>query len=954
MAILRTRLFCGDVRAQGRGPVAHIYEAMLRARVLVLCVLAVLAQKEIHAQAQESLKIQISLGHKTLKRVPFYLRLVPSDGVTVDDDEVWKGTAGGGDVETRTYSISYLNIEIKPIQDMHVIWAHLIANSDADTVKRLTQDPALRPDSRKITFGLNADGTRGFSLTMDQLLHEKYFWIPSLDVYISAGDSPVTFSEAQGRLSPYSGSRILDKVERAPEASYSEFKSKWEDMGDPAYTNQAQEGPGHVVCLTWDSAIHKFGIDRGAGVWNDYGNPDHFRFWFEFANLSAGIIPYWKSQTLEKGLPILTTVLVRDGVRYEVEQFAYPLNGPSQKRSGDLNMVLMQRVRLTDLSGKARVVPVSMVHERALPSKGDGGIAAERLDGRLLLEDEGHRNVLLEVNPEGADVSWAGVKDGSQELKSAHEPGLESKRVDITLSVSLPANGVREFSVTLPSPTGAAEGSETFTSLDYETARTNTLKFWRDYLAHGAEFDVPESAVNDLFRANLWHALMLPRRHNDGGIDLPYSNFAYSQTGTPWPVNQSVYVDYMLYGLRGYNKIASEELQAIYHNNQEPDGRVGGYANWLAYTPGMLYSVAQDYLLSNDRESFEQLLPDTIKALDWTIAQIQSAASAPGRTGGLVAGPLNDLTAAGYWAFNQAYLYAGLERMGRALERDGNPRAAECLKIAEEYRATIVRAISQATVASPLVQLRDHTWTPYVPSNAADPGRDFQKWYPSDVDTGAAHLIRLEALPAQGELADSLLNDHEDNLFLNGWGLANEPVYNQQATAYLLRDDVKATIRTFYSMMAGGFSHGAYEPVEHRWRWGQYFGPPSTDGAWFELYRNMLIREEDDHTLLLAQATPRAWLENGKEISVKNAPTWFGKLSYDVRSHASSGSIGATFQLDGYQPGTTVVLRLRHPEGKLLRGVTVNGKPWRDFDAQKEWIRIPNVGGEKYSIVAAY
>ena len=36
-------------------------------------------------------------------------------------------------------------------------------------------------------------------------------------------------------------------------------------------------------------------------------------------------------------------------------------------------------------------------------------------------------------------------------------------------------------------------------------------------------------------------------------IDLPYSNFAYSQTGTPWPVNQAVYVDYMLHDLRGYH-----------------------------------------------------------------------------------------------------------------------------------------------------------------------------------------------------------------------------------------------------------------------------------------------------------------------------------------------------------------------------------------------------------------
>ena len=132
----------------------------------------------------------------------------------------------------------------------------------------------------------------------------------------------------QKQLAPYAGLRVLDKVEKEPEATYDEYKAKWADMGSPEYMHPVKEGPGHIVCLTWDSAIPKFGIDRGAGVWNDYGNPDQFRLWYEFGNLAEGIGPYWKSQTLRDGLPVVTTVFDRDQVRYEVEQFAYPLNGP--------------------------------------------------------------------------------------------------------------------------------------------------------------------------------------------------------------------------------------------------------------------------------------------------------------------------------------------------------------------------------------------------------------------------------------------------------------------------------------------------------------------------------------------------------------------------------------------------------------------------------------------------
>lgn len=905
--------------------------------------MAVGVSSGMRAQSDDEMKVTVAAGYTAPASAPFFLKLLASPGVRLDNAQEWRSTAGGGHLAQQIYTIRFDPAQVKPVEGMHVIWSDLIAHSDADTVRRLAQDPAWRQDARKLTFQLNPESTRGFSLTIDQLLEQKTFWIPALDIYVSTGAVPASYAEIQKQLAPWAGLRVLDQVKKEPEATYAEYTAKWANMGSPDYLHPVQEGPGHIVCLTWDSAIPKFGIDRGAGVWNDYGNPDQFRLWYEFGNLEEGISPYWKSQTLSDGLPLVTTVFEREKVRYEVEQFAYPLKGPPQERGGDVSMVLMQRIRMTDLSGEDRTLPVTIVHERALPAADDPGFVEERIGDRVLLEDVAHHNVLLAVKPQGATVAWAGVQEQEQ----------KPKRVDVTLTLDLPAHGTKEFFVALPSPVVDAAGRDALALLDYDQARARTVDFWSSYLAKGAQFEVPEKAVNELFRANLWHALMLPRLHSDGHMDLPYSDFAYSQTGTPWPINQAVYVDYMLYGVRGYNQVAKEELAAIYRNNQEFSGRVNGFAHWLAYTPGMLYAVAQNFLLSDERSSFEALLPDTYKALDWTMAEIRGASRRPGPTQGLVGGELNDLTGEGYWAFNQAYLFAGLELMGKALARYGSPRAQECLKLADEFRAGIDRGFGAASVQSPLVELRDHTWIPYVPSNAAAPGRNYRLWYPSDVDTGATHLLRLKATPAQGLIADSLLNDHEDNLFLHGWGLANEPVYDQQATAYLFRDDVKAAIRTFYSMMAGGFSQGVYEPVEHRWRWGQYFGPPSTDGAWFELYRNMLVRESDDHTLVLMQAAPREWLQDGKRISVRRAPTWFGDVSYQVQSSAASGSISAAVELHPRQAGTCLLLRIRHPEGKPMRLVSLNGKPWKDFDAQKEWVRIPEAAG-KYEVVVRY
>ena len=793
-----------------------------------------------------------------------------------------------------------------------------------------------------------ADVTGGLAVTIEQLKRERAIWVPSLDVYVTAGDPPVEFAQHMKTLEPFKGKRILEQIQGSPEASYEEYAALWEDMGNPTYRNPQQIEPGHIVALAWDSSIHKFGIDRGSGVRNDYGNPDRFQFWFDFGDITRSIAGSWKQQSLHDGLPVLTTVFERDGVRYEVEQFAYPLEGPPRERRGDMRMVLMQRLRLTSLDGKAKSVPITMSHRRALQEELTSLFDVERIGQRVLVKNRGFGQTLLEVDGVDADPAWSGVRDyGSPRMR----------RMNLTVPLEVPANGYRELVVKLPSPMLDETGTAALASLDYGEARGETIKFWANWVKKGAQFEVPEKVVNDLFRASLWHALRLPRRHSgttDARIDLPYSNFAYGQSGTPWPVNQAVYVDYMLFGLRGYGEVAAEELRAQYRNNQELNGHVSGYANWAVYTPAMLYATAQNFLLSGDRTDLDRVLPQSMKALDWCLEQVRAANRLDGSAKGLVTGPLNDLTGDGVWAFNQAYMYAALDLFGRVLQQIGDPRGDEARAAAKRLMASVDRAFRTASANSPLVQLRDHTWVPYVPCEANTFRRLLDDWYPTDVDTGAVHMLRLKLLPHESELADWLLNDHEDNLFYRGWGIANEPVYNQHATAHLLRDDVKAVIRTFYSYMASAFSHSTLEPVEHRSTHGQYFGPPSTDGAWFELYRTMLINERDDDSLLLAGFTPRRWLEDGKQIQVRDAPTRFGPLSMTLSNTSGGKQLQATVEMPTRTRPSTLLVRFRHAQGNPIRSVTVNGQNWTDFDATKDWVRIPAPAERTYSIIARY
>jgi hypothetical protein len=49
-----------------------------------------------------------------------------------------------------------------------------------------------------------------------------------------------------------------------------------------------------------------------------------------------------------------------------------------------------------------------------------------------------------------------------------------------------------------------------------------------------------------------------------------------------------------------------------------------------------------------------------------------------------------------------------------------------------------------------------------------------------------------------------------------------------------------------------------------------------------------------------------------------------------------------------------LLVRLRHPAGKRLTAVKVNGADWRYFEPDNEWLRIVNRDQPRYDIVASY
>jgi hypothetical protein len=115
----------------------------------------------------------------------------------------------------------------------------------------------------------------------------------------------------------------------------------------------------------------------------------------------------------------------------------------------------------------------------------------------------------------------------------------------------------------------------------------------------------------------------------------------------------------------------------------------------------------------------------------------------------------------------------------------------------------------------------------------------------------------------------------------------------------------------------------------------------------------MLINEFGSDTLMIGQAIPRDWLQAGKQIEVKNAPTFFGPVSLTIEGE-NANEIKATVEISGRNLPKQLLVRLRHPQEKPIRSIVVNGQAWKNFDVKKESIHIPNPSGRKYVISARY
>src|SRR5262249_38879541 len=311
-----------------------------------------------------------------------------------------------------------------------------------------------------------------------------------------------------------------------------------------------------------------------------------------------------------------------------------------------------------------------------------------------------------------------------------------------------------------------------------------------------------------------------------------------------------------------------------------------------------------------------------------------------------------------------AYYYAALRELGAALGDIGHPSAARFKRKATDLRANTLRAYAWTQARSPALALRNGTWIPHYPSQVHSPGKladffpgqDAGRSWCYDVELGAHQLAPTGVLDLRSREVERMMDHMEDVQFLaDGWfdypaatnhadwfnlgGFSKvQPYYTRNCEIYALRDEVKPFLRSYFNTLAAMLNPEVLTMWEHFHHSGAWDETHET-GYFLHQTRTMLVQERDDE-LWLAPFVTSNWLRDAQRISVRNAPTRFGNVSYEISSHVSDGFIEATIEPPKRNPAGQIIIRLRHPEAKQIRSVTVNGKRHRAFDTSQATVSI--------------
>ncbi len=459
----------------------------------------------------------------------------------------------------------------------------------------------------------------------------------------------------------------------------------------------------------------------------------------------------------------------------------------------------------------------------------------------------------------------------------------------------IPAGGTESLDFVVPSGTGAELSFNDIKDLGFDKALELTLKYWKGRIP--LVMNIPDKRYSDCFYSSLYYILIMDEEHK---------LFPGAYEYTSLYLHDAVDMDNAL----DKAGLTEEALASTDHFNYKEGG---GYVDELG---GSIFGLYEHYRLTKDVKYLEAVYPRMRSACE-LIRKLRgpqmSLAKEDPAYGLLPKGVSQDnFKIPAYLYVDDWWAMIGLKAAYESAQILGKADDAKWMKA--EYES-----LHSATIAS-IEKSMKKNGLPFMPG--------FADYWPKEMrikdmdhrilgDTQMAWAHRPALFPGENmgiPVPMELFKDSYGQYWKNagkfsgydgGWFVEYEQLfwgYNFKLAhplIYLGMEDVALKSIEWgieHQSCPGGWmeamptkvnskglreiTEGIVGDVPHGWSAAHYI----------LLLRDMLLREDGDKLVLLS-CIPDSWLDDGKVIEIKNAPTYFGKVSFRVESSRANGSV---------------------------------------------------------------
>jgi hypothetical protein len=784
---------------------------------------------------------------------------------------------------------------------------------------------------------------------VEDVLAQGCVYVPSAGLFVTGNPPKMTLNQYRQQMA--GKKTVLEDVRQRPDRTLT-------DAMATVHNPIQNQGPTQIS-LACDN--RKYIVERDGTIrFTAYDTPDGDYpmlvlpkewWWIPSYKPYPQLVPQFGSgkgqlsRHLDGGwLPKPTITVTENGIKYQQCTYVAPLDAKApegcpnwyRQRAACVSEYTIQNTLLADAKASLNLTF----------SHSDGKTAVP-------MDFQQVKNGLLVVNGERVVALFdAGP---SAPLSVSHK--------DHTVTVAGLLKGGASAQLVVYLPTWPLKPGEASVLTDIKHWCPQVEQYWNDVLADATQIDVPDPLLSNVIRASQVHCMVAARNQDHGRYVAPwiasmvYGPFESEAQSIIRGMDMCGQADFarrgLDYFLKGYN--AQGYLST-------------GYT--MVGTGEHLWTLAEHYQRTGDREWLKKSAPQMVRACQWIVRQLAKTKKLDARGqklpeyGLMTPGVTADWGRFAYRVFNDAQYCHGLQAAAQALAEVGQTEAPAFLTEAKNYRDDLLRAYRWTTSRSPVVPLSNGDWVPNHPTlldvfgnvEGFMPGEDYARIWAYNVEIGSHHLAANGLLdPLSDEVTEHLnyLEDHQflrkghqdyteeqnhkDPFALGGFAKA-QPYYARNAEVLAMRDDVKPFIRSYFNAMSSLLNQENLSFWEHFNNTGGWNKTHET--GWFLCQTAILFATDRGDDLWLAPFVTNSWLKDGMTVAAGKIPTRFGSTSYRITSHVRDGYIEASVDSPKRNPPKHIVLRIRHPEGKPMKSVTVDGKPHADFDPAGETVRL--------------